>query len=354
MSAVEIVPVDGAALEADFAATPGLLRRDPYRIGLEPESHWQDYLHGPFVFVRRFWIARRDGILKGRVGANLTENRGGKHPGIGFVGFFEVDLEDPAASAIAAELLGAAEAWLRAQGATKLFGPVNLSTWLAYRFRVNEGDEERFAWEPTNPPEYPRFFEAAGFRAIEYYHTEGIPDLDGVVASNRAAFDKALAAGYTLRPFRAGEALADEVTKLHAINVACFGHHFLSEPLAAEPYRRVLVPTLVREDLSLSRFVVDPNGREVGYVFAFDDESRGQKYTVWKTIAVLPECRGMGLSMALLYEVALRARERGDRHVVAAMLRSGAQSESYQKKLARETWKHDYALFAKDLGGGAG
>ncbi len=72
----------------------------------------------------RFWLARRDGRVVGRISAQMdpfvARMRG---PGEGHFGMIAAE-DDPA---IFAALTGAAEDWLRSEGATIVYGPFNLS-----------------------------------------------------------------------------------------------------------------------------------------------------------------------------------------------------------------------------------
>jgi len=52
---------------------------------------------------------------------------------------------------------------LRARGATLAVGPMDGNTWRRYRLVVDAGTEPPFFLEPTNPPEWPRWFTDAGW-----------------------------------------------------------------------------------------------------------------------------------------------------------------------------------------------
>ena len=63
------------------------------------------------------------------------------------------------------------ERWARAQGARRLYGPVDFSTHRRYRLRLNRFDDSPFPGEPYNPDYYPRLLEALGFQVVVEYAT---------------------------------------------------------------------------------------------------------------------------------------------------------------------------------------
>ena len=113
----------------------------------------------------------------------------------GQVGWFEALGADPAK-----RMLDDACEWLRVRGCRTVLGPMNGSTWHAYRFVVAPGEEESFLTEPTNPPEYPAWMEAAGFTRIDSAYTSSVQDNvraeKELAAVRRAAEEK----GYRVVP----------------------------------------------------------------------------------------------------------------------------------------------------------
>src|SRR3954465_13009229 len=115
-----------------FSSAQEQLRKDPYRIGLLPAPVAAQVFAMPFPFPTEFWIAEdAAGKLLGRIGANLSP----VHAGKGYIGFFEAADERTAQA-----LIEAALSWFAGR-ADEVFGPLNINTWLQYRFRVNQDDE---------------------------------------------------------------------------------------------------------------------------------------------------------------------------------------------------------------------
>lgn len=80
-------------------------------------------------------------------------------PGIGFFGYF--DAEDAEA---AAALLRAAEDWLRAQGMTRVLGPISLSIWEEPGLLVRGHDHSPTVMMGHHPASYQAWIEGAGYR----------------------------------------------------------------------------------------------------------------------------------------------------------------------------------------------
>lgn len=323
-----------------FARVPHDVRHEPYRVGLLPEAVGQAFVLQPTPFAKEFWIAvdSADRVV-GRIGASLSV----VFPNTAAIGFFEVDMSHPENESVGVSLLDRAEAWAREQGAKTLHGPLNFNTWFPYRFRVDRDVREKFSWEPVNPPEYVALWVKKGWTTLETYKSQGHEGLSAFAEQTRPAYDRASQAGYTFRPFDSTRIMDVEVPILHDVSMAGFKDNFLFEPLPLEAFRALYVPVAQSKlDLGLSHVAISPQGEPVGFFFCFEDKG----YVVYKSVAVKPSARGMGLSNAVAHLAAVRGVERGLTKLITALVKSGAQSESYGKK-ARLLWEHDYALYEK-------
>jgi GNAT superfamily N-acetyltransferase len=126
-----------------------------------------------------------------------------------------------------------------------------------------------------------------------------------------------------------------------------FADNLLFEPIPFPVFEALYRATAHAVDFRLSSFVVDPEGQDAGFVFGFVD--RG--YAVVKSIAVRPQHRGLGLSTALLHQVIAAAFAAGVRSGISALVRSGSKSQQFlvSRHDAVRGWRHDYALFERDL-----
>ena len=324
----------------EFCECADRVRRDPYRIGLLPSIVWETFLKMKMPQPTEFWICHVGGKGFGRIGANISST----YPGIGYIGFFEMDTTMTESKDAAKALIEAASLWLKSKGAKKVYGPLNFNTWFPYRFRVGDQDNLRFTWEPVNPPEYARYLTNLGFKELETYHTVANQGLSGLISKTKDAHTRALGAGYTVRPFDTGAIMSKEVPILYDISMAGFKDNFLFEPIPLEAFKQLYVPIANKTDVTLARAVTDSNGKDVGFFLIFEDHG----YMVLKSVAVKPEGRGKGLSNAMVYSAATAAKEKGLDLCISALVKSGAQSESYAKK-GNFLWKHEYALYQRDL-----
>jgi GNAT superfamily N-acetyltransferase len=337
--------VDRRIFDLKFARLPEQIRRDPYRVGLLPVELWLQFLHMPMPFEREFWVAEGSGTPVGRIGTNVSLS----YPGTGYFGFFEVDVAHDHAESIARDLLEEAHKWMKQHGIRKIYGPICFNTWFPYRFRMDEQneafDDEKFTWEPVNPPQYVQYLVQNGFRVEEIYHSKAWAELDKVRHGTMSGYEKALAGGITFRGFDAEHLIEKEVPVLYELSMANFAENFLFEPIDLEAFRQLYVPIARKIDLSYCFFALEPQDqRPIGFVFAFED--RG--YLAIKTIALNKAFRGRGISNGMMHFLMNRALEGGIRHAIGAMAKGGAQSESYGRKTPL-LWRHEYALFSKEV-----
>ncbi len=96
----------------------------------------------------------------GRIAAIDDDNHNRTHnDNLSFFGFFEAN-DQMAAQA----LLSHVEDWGRRLGRSAVRGPVNPSMNDGAGFQIDAFDTEPYVMMPYNPPEYPRYVEAAGYR----------------------------------------------------------------------------------------------------------------------------------------------------------------------------------------------
>jgi GNAT superfamily N-acetyltransferase len=115
-----------------------------------------------------FFLAEKDGVVVGRIGAILNNNHNKQHnENIGFFGFFEC-VED---QAVAFALFDAAKAWLLAKGVDAIRGPASPSVNDEYGMLVEGFDRPPAIMMSYNPPYYPTFTEAYGFTKIKDLYT---------------------------------------------------------------------------------------------------------------------------------------------------------------------------------------
>lgn len=111
-----------------------------------------------------YWLARKDGQPVGRISAQVDSQQPvGIEPGSGMFGC--IDAIDDAA--VVGALLDTAEAWLRAQGCTSLFGPCTLDMNDEPGLLVEGAEQPVMTLCPWHPPYLQAHLEARGYAKLQ-------------------------------------------------------------------------------------------------------------------------------------------------------------------------------------------
>ncbi|MDQ3556813.1 MAG: GNAT family N-acetyltransferase [Gemmatimonadota bacterium] len=264
-------------------------------------------------------------------------------PGIsGVIGYYAATDE-----AAGAALLRHAACELAAEGAVRVLGPMNGSSWANYRQTLpaddRETEEPPFLSEPGSPPEDVEHFLAAGFRIRALYASSisrGLARAHPV--ANRIARGLAKR-GVTVRPLDTGD-LEAEMRAIHSLSLRAFAHNPYFTPIEWNAFHAMYRPLLPLLDPALVRMAHDTEGRLVGFVFAFPDPlGLPERRVVLKTLATAPEARGLGLGSWLTDEVRRIAHEAGYAAVIHALMHVDNDSRRISAHTA-EPFRR-YALF---------
>lgn len=120
----------------------------------------------------QYFLARRGSRVVGRVAAHIDELalsmpvEQGMGPGTGNFGLFEA--ED---AQVGAALIETAEGWLRAQGMTRVLGPISLSIWEEPGLLIEGHDHPPTVMMGHNSPTYQAMIEGAGYGAVKELKT---------------------------------------------------------------------------------------------------------------------------------------------------------------------------------------
>lgn len=264
---------------------------------------------------------------------------------LGVIGGFKASSAD-AAQAV---LRDACER-LRREGCTLAVGPMDGNTWRRYRLVTEAGDELPFFLEPTNPPEWPHWWQEAGFEALAQYYSAVTDDLQSHDPRIAEAAVRVRTAGVVLRAFDSAR-FEEELGRIYDVSVGSFHENYLYTPLPRADFiaQYRAVQPLVRPELVR---LAEQNGRAVGFMFALPDQSqaaRGEPVTnvIMKTIAVLPEFGGLGLGSLMFAEVHAAARALGFRRAIHALMHETNKSRRMSAHYARIIRR--YTLFARRL-----
>jgi GNAT superfamily N-acetyltransferase len=238
---------------------------------------------------------------------------------VGAIGGFEAVDEGAAL-----RVLAAAEARLREAGAHLAVGPMDGNTWRRYRWVTESDGRGPFLLEPENPPEYPQWWKAVGFRVMASYSSSVIEP--GAVAVAVAVAGEAVRAGFagsgfTMRQLDAAR-YEDELRRIHDLSLRGFARNFLYTPLAEEEF--VAAYAKVRQGVDPECvWLVERGGELCAFLFGIPDHAaaaRGEHPAlIAKTIAVEPGLRGHGIGGMLLDELNATAWRKGYREVIHAL-----------------------------------
>ncbi len=244
------------------------------------------------------------------------------------------------------ELLGSAVQRAEAEGAKRILGPMNGSTWARYRLVMPPSQEAPpFLGEPLNPGAYVDQFTAAGLAPVALYVstvgqlTPKEPDRAGERAARMA--EKRV----IISPIRMSEFDA-ELRVLHAFSQRAFAENPYFTPIDAEAFVAMYKPMERLLDPGLVLLARAPDGTLAGYLLAYPDPI-GPGRLIIKTLAVDPAWRSFGLGTHLTNLVRQAAYERGHRQVIHALMHIANEST----RMATDGMQlfRRYALFGREL-----
>ena len=164
----------------------------------------------------------------------------------------------------------------------------------------------------------------------------------------KRSFERLHEKGFRLRPFKMESFAEDELPLFHEISHETFRDSLLFEPIDFATFKGLYSEAMMRYDFSPSTVLVSPEGRDVGFIFAFFDGD----YLVIKSIAIKDEFQGLRISSGMIYNAARLAWKKKKRATISALVRTGLASEKIEGSVKKTMWftkKHEYSLLKKDL-----
>ncbi|KAF9438994.1 hypothetical protein BGZ76_001889 [Entomortierella beljakovae] len=284
---------------------------------------------------------------------------------VGYVGLFEAKTEEAGVL-----VLKAATSWLRTGGlrqfrpVRQILGPVNMTTWLQYRLRVDKDPQPSMSFEPTHPEFYQECFSKAGFvKAVDYY--TNIFDIDQFLtgfenySKNAPPEELGLGMQYwntldfsaSLNPGRHPDlTYRDNVAKrIYDLSIEMFrGKDFFDESFSVENHRNIVLNDMISRSevddaslIDLSSFVVDAaSGSGLGYIAAWMESDT----LVLKTLGFVQRARKNKVFAVAIRETVRRAKEHwGCTKVACALINHDIASIA--QKLVGKSIQHTYRLY---------
>lgn len=321
----------GARLQG---ATPGRLVSDRACIAARLQPDFFFHRYGEAMH----FIASRGGIDLGRVSAMVNSRAVDEHGAqVGYVGMYEcVDDE-----AISCALLDSAVSWLRDRGCASIVGPVDFSTWYAYRNCLGPFDRSSLLMEPFTPAHYDEQWRAFGFREAHTYFTAEIDDVQRMVDYARPKLADALAAGFRFEimdPARWEESLRG----VYDLSIAEFAENVRYTHVDFDEFSAMYADLGRSLDPRFLIFAIAPGGEVAGYVFSIPNfaaalqaldgradlrhrlrallAKRHADSVIVKTVAVSGRYRSYGLGTVLVGRAHQTALDLGYRRVHHALM----------------------------------
>lgn len=164
--------------------------------------------------------------------------------------------------------------WAREQGAQQVLGPINISTFNAYRVRLNYFEEGGFPGEPYNPHYYPDLLESLGFTEAKRFHSwlgpmQGRADAMGQTLE--PAYQALLGDGLQFTRLTA-ETWLERLDEFYSYVDQIFGNNYAYTGISAEGFRAGFGEPIARKLCpNTSVLVEDGGGAVAGFFLAFPD-----------------------------------------------------------------------------------
>lgn len=275
----ELAPEESLRPFIDFAWTVNASDPQwvpPLRMALEPVLDRRRHPFHRHADVAYF-VAERGGALAGRIAAVVNRQYNDFHgEAQGTFGFFE-SVDD---AEVAAALLDAAAAWLRARGMAVMRGPFNFSTndeFSSPGILVDGYEVAPTVMMSHNPPYYARLVEAAGLAKAKDLLAYWI-DGSRVPERLQSAMERLAArAGVTIRSLRMKD-LPAEVRRVQEVYNAAWSRNWGFVPMTEEEFRHLSKELRPVVDPALVLIAEKADGEPIGFLLALPDLNRAFRH----------------------------------------------------------------------------
>jgi GNAT superfamily N-acetyltransferase len=245
----------------------------------------------------------------------------------------------------ALEEIQVAEAWLREQGCSHARGPIEGSTFFAYRANLGPTARPPFLGEPTSSPEP---FVRAGYELVAHY-ASALADNETQIENGRADGASLARAGFRLVPIEAVGGFHKALVHFHRLTTSSFELAHSYSPATWDLFQALYSPLESRIDPRLVRLALSPEGDVAGYCFSIPDLLNPQlDQFIVKTLAVDPRWRRHRIGSWLVSECHQQAAAAGfSAGGIHALMWTGSHSRAISSHGGRIFRR--YALYEKAL-----
>jgi len=265
--------------------------------------------------------------------------------------------------------------WAKKKGATRVYGPINFTTYGDNRLRIDSFGESAFIGEPYNPDYYPSILEKLSFDKKFGYMSQIAPDVNQVIKLVSPAYHKMMQqieGQFTVERLT-GDIWMDNLDVLYPLVDLIFRQNFAYSPISEATFKKACGESFAKKlDPETSVLVRDAKGRIAGFFIVYPDygelvnQSGKEQHAVTadtvnfaehypllseprlalaKTGGVHPDYRSAGLFTLMSMQVTLWAEDRYER-IAGAMVREDNHSLNYAK---HGEIQRNYALFQRAL-----
>ena len=244
---------------------------------------------------------------------------------------------------------------LKKKGIKTIIGPLNGTTWNTYRYVTDKRNHPPFLMEPFNEDYYVELFEKIGFKALAYYISTIMENMNPVQRGHLSKkIEKLKKFDYykdiTVKSAE-NEDLMAVLNKVYDLTIQAFKNNFLYSELE----REIFIKMYMRyEDKIVKKFFKTLYLKDelIGYVFGIPDyaelQYKGKIETmILKTIAVSPKYNGKGMGYILIDELVKETEKSGYKNVIYALMYEKNISKNIGLLLGDELRR--YTLFIKEL-----
>lgn len=238
------------------------------------------------------------------------------------------------------QLFKAIEYRAKQMGFAGIVGPMNGSTWQAYRF--NQKFKNYFFTEYQHPKYYEALWKKAGFNTLAMYNSALSVNIQNQIIPNIN-----VPAGITVRNINL-QYFEAELVKIHRFCNEAFADNFLFSPIALSDFMALYLPLKpsLQEDFIL---MAEEENQIVGLLLALRNRNDiTSKSLIIKTLARLPKSKYKGIGHVLSAKLYACAQTKGYQSIIHAFMLESGSSKKVSGSFSGTSFKR-YSLLSKTL-----
>lgn len=289
----------------------------------------------PTAHLRQCWFFEKEGQPLGRIALYVNEQLG--EDGFLLGGYACCEDEE-----VSQNLLEVAVNAARQLGASRVWGPMNGSTWHSYRFPAT-AQPRPFLLEPYLPTYFMEQWTHYGFEKAQLYESRQALIDPAMVAPKAAILADLQAQGLEIRAYRPDPDQQD-LRQLAQLSFLAFKDNFLYSPQSEQAFVEQMAPLEPLLDPGLLLLAFDgPN--LVGFIFGLPDRLDPKNETmIIKTLARAPGPAYEGLGRRLFHYLIHLSFEKGYRKMIHALMKSDNVSTRISAEKEGSLYRHYWLL----------